>query len=56
MGQYLGRIGNVFSSSQVQTCIDLGERYNNNSIPVLLYTLKSVGIDPSVYQALELLF
>jgi hypothetical protein len=44
MGQYLGRIGNVFSSSQVQTCIDLGEKYKD--IPVSLYTLKSVGIDP----------
>jgi Terminase large subunit, T4likevirus-type, N-terminal len=46
MGQYLGRIGNVFSSSQVQTCIDLGEQYNTNSVPVSLYTLKSVGVDP----------
>jgi hypothetical protein len=46
MGQYLGRIGNVFSSSQVQTCIDLGEEFSIDKIPVSLYTLKSVGIDP----------
>ena len=45
-GQYLGRIGNVFSSSQVQTCIDLGEEFSIDKIPVSLYTLKSVGIDP----------
>jgi hypothetical protein len=46
MGQYLGRIGNVFSSSQLQTCIDLGEQYDASKIPVSLYTLKSVGVDP----------
>jgi hypothetical protein len=45
-GQYLGRIGNVFSSSQVQTCIDLGEQFSTDKIPVSLYTLKSCGIDP----------
>jgi hypothetical protein len=43
-GQYLGRIGNVFSSSQFQTCIDLGEEYKD--IPTSSYTLKAVGIDP----------
>ncbi len=46
MGQYLGRIGNVFSSSQVQTCINLGKEFNTTSIPVSQYTLKSVGVDP----------
>jgi hypothetical protein len=46
MGQYLGKIGNVFSSSQVQTCIDLGEQYDTSKIPVSLYNLHSVGIDP----------
>jgi hypothetical protein len=46
MGQYLGRIGNVFSSSQVQTCIDLGEEFNTAKIPVSLYNLHSVGVDP----------
>jgi hypothetical protein len=45
-GQYLGRIGNMFSSSQVQTCIDLGQQYDTSKIPVSLYSLKSVGIDP----------
>jgi len=45
-GQYLGRVGNVFSTSQIETCIELGEQYNTTKIPVSLYTLKSVGIDP----------
>jgi len=46
MGQYLGRVGNVFLPSQIQTCIDLGNEYSVNKIPVSLYTLKAVGIDP----------
>jgi hypothetical protein len=46
MGQYLGRVDNVFLPSQIQTCIDLGNEYNIDKIPVSLYTLKSVGIDP----------
>jgi hypothetical protein len=46
MGQYLGRVGNVFLPSQIQTCIDLGNEYNIDKIPVSLYTLKSVGLDP----------
>jgi len=41
-GQYLGRIGNAFSTSQVQTCIDLGEEFNTTKIPVSLYTLKAI--------------
>lgn len=45
-GQYLGRVGNVFSSSQIETCIQLGQQYDTLKIPVSLYTLKSVGIDP----------
>ena len=40
-GLYLGRIGNIFSSSQVQTCMDLGEEFSTDKIPVSLYTLKS---------------
>jgi len=45
-GQYLGKVGNVFLPSQIQTCIDLGNEYSINKIPVSLYTLKSVGLDP----------
>lgn len=46
MGQYLGKVGNVFSSSQIDECINLGLEYSTDKIPVSLYTLKSVGIDP----------
>jgi hypothetical protein len=46
MGQYLGKVGNVFLPSQIQTCIDLGSEYSIDKIPVSLYTLKSVAIDP----------
>lgn len=44
--QYLGKVGNLFRKSQIQTCIDLGLEYDTNKIPVSLYTLKSIGIDP----------
>ena len=46
MGQYTGLIGNVFSSSQIDLCQELGIEYGIDKIPVSLYTLKSVGIDP----------
>lgn len=45
-GQYLGKGGNVFLPSQIQTCINLCSGYSIDKIPVSLYTLKSVGIDP----------
>ena len=45
-GQYLGKVGNVFLPSQIQTCIDLCQEYSISKIPVSRYTLKSVGIDP----------
>ncbi len=44
--QWLGRQGNVFSGQQIEECIQLGEQYDTSKIPVSLYTLKSVGIDP----------
>jgi hypothetical protein len=45
-GQYLGRVGNVLTPQQVDHCIELGLEYSTDKIPVSLYTLKSVGIDP----------
>ena len=41
--QYLGRIGNVFNSSQIDKTIELGERYKG--LPTNDYTLHSVGVD-----------
>ena len=32
--------------SQIHNCIELGQEYSIDKIPVSLYTLKSVGIDP----------
>jgi hypothetical protein len=46
-GQYLGRIGNLLTPLQVETCINLGSKYSIDKIPVSLYSLKSVGIDPA---------
>ena len=46
VGQYLGRVGNVFLPSQIQHCIELGNEYSIDKLPVSLYTLKAVGIDP----------
>jgi hypothetical protein len=46
VGQYLGRVGNVFLPLQIQTCIDLGNEYSIDKIPVSLYTLKCIGIHP----------
>jgi hypothetical protein len=42
----LGKTGNIFSSTQIEQCIKLGEEFDTIKIPVSLYTLKSVGIDP----------
>lgn len=45
-GQYLGKVGNLLLPSQIQHCIELGNDYSIDKIPVSLYTLKAVGIDP----------
>ena len=45
-GQYLGKVGNLLLPSQIQNCISLGQEYSIDKIPVSLYTLKAVGIDP----------
>jgi hypothetical protein len=45
-GQYLGRVGNLFSQTQIKQCIQLGEEFSTNKIPTSQYTLKSVGVDP----------
>ena len=40
--QYLGRIGNVFNSSQIDKAVELGELYSLDKIPINVYTLHSV--------------
>ena len=43
--QYLGKIGNVFNSLQIDKTIELGEQYSLDKIPINDYTLHSVGVD-----------
>ena len=43
--QYLGKTGNVLTPQQVDHCIELGEIYTLEDIPVSLYTVKSCGVD-----------
>ena len=43
--QYLGKTGNVLTPQQVDHCIELGEMYTLEDIPVSLYTVKSCGVD-----------
>jgi hypothetical protein len=42
-GKYLGKIGNVFTSSQIENCIQLAEPLKD--IPISNYNLHSVGVD-----------
>ena len=44
--QYVGKQGNVFTQQQVNLCQDLGSEYSIDEVPVSLYTLKSLAIDP----------
>jgi len=47
--KYLGKVGNVFTPSQIDQCIQLGNELTVDKIPVSLqHTIKSVGIDPGV--------
>ena len=43
--QYLGKIGNVFNSLQIDKTIELGELYSLDKMPINDYTLHSVGVD-----------
>ncbi len=42
--KYLGKIGNLFSPLQVDTCVSLGEQLKD--IPLNHFTLKCLGVDP----------
>lgn len=44
--QYLGKIGNVFSSVQIDRAIELGEQFTLEKIPINNYVLHNIGIDP----------
>jgi hypothetical protein len=42
-GKYLGKVGNMFTSSQINECISLSKGIEE--IPISQYTLKCVGVD-----------
>ena len=42
--KYLGKVGNVFTPSQIDNCIKLGNELQD--IPISQYTLKCCGLDP----------
>ena len=46
--KYLGQIGNVFHTKDIDTAIEKGSKYNqpSNIDEVNYYTQKSMGIDP----------
>ena len=44
--RYLGRVGNLITPQQLEMLTNLGNEYSIDKIPVSLYTLKSVGLDP----------
>jgi len=44
--KYLGKIGNIFNSLQIDRAIQLGEQYSLDKIPINHYSIHSIGIDP----------
>jgi hypothetical protein len=45
--KYLGRIGNVFHSKDIEAAIEKGRKYNPDTIGPSYFTSKSMGIDPA---------
>ncbi|MFL6320469.1 MAG: hypothetical protein ACJ72Q_08350, partial [Nitrososphaeraceae archaeon] len=45
--KYLGRIGNVFHTKDIEAAIEKGRRYNPNVVDSLHFTSRSMGIDPA---------
>lgn len=45
--KYLGKVGNVFTSEQIEQCVNLGLEFTTDKIPVSQFTFKSVGLDPA---------
>jgi hypothetical protein len=44
--KYLGKIGNVFHTKDIEAAIDKGRRYSPDSFNPYYFTSKSMGIDP----------
>jgi hypothetical protein len=46
--KYLGKIGNVFHTKDIEAAIEKGRKYNpDNFIPYCSFTSESMGIDPA---------
>jgi hypothetical protein len=45
--KYLGRIGNVFHTKDIEAAIEKGRKYNPDVIDTLHFTSRSMGIDPA---------
>jgi hypothetical protein len=45
--KYLGRIGNVFHTKDIEAAIEKGRRYNPEFVDSLHFTSRSMGIDPA---------
>jgi hypothetical protein len=44
--KYLGRIGNVFHTKDIEAALDKGRRYNPDNFNPYAFTKRSMGIDP----------
>jgi hypothetical protein len=45
--KYLGKIGNVFHTKDIEAAIEKGRQYNPDVIGSSYFTSKSIGIDPA---------
>jgi hypothetical protein len=45
--KYLGKIGNVFHTKDIEAAIEKGRKYNPDAIGSSYFTSKSMGIDPA---------
>jgi Terminase RNaseH-like domain len=45
--KYLGKIGNVFHTKEIESAIEKGRKYNPDAIGSSYFTSKSMGIDPA---------
>jgi hypothetical protein len=46
--KYLGRIGNVFHTKDIEAAIEKGRKYNpDNALNTIRFTSRSMGIDPA---------
>jgi hypothetical protein len=45
--KYLGKIGNVFHTKDIEAAIDKGRKYDPDDLNQSYFTSKSMGIDPA---------